>query len=151
MNTNFYMYGFRKGHSTELASIELIDRLTQDLDKGKIPKSIFLDLSKAFDTLDHAILLQKLNHYGIRSVELKLVTNYLRSRTQYVSYGKATSDIYPKTTGVPQGSIFGPLLFIIYIKDICNASKLFKMIYADDTTLYPTLDVFGTFITKRKI
>ena len=66
-------FGFRKGHSTELASIKLIDRITQYLDKGKIPISIFLDLSKAFDTLDHAILLQKLNHYGIRSVELKLL------------------------------------------------------------------------------
>ena len=143
-------YGFREGHSTELASIELIDRITQDLDKGKIPISIFLDLSKAFDTLDHAILLQKLNHYGIRSVELKLLTNYLRGRTQYVAYDKATSDIYPITTGVPQGSILGPLLFIIYINDICNASKLFKMIiYADDTTLYSTLDVFGTFTTKE--
>ena len=142
-------YGFRKGHFTELASIELIDRITQDLDKGKIPISIFLDLSKAFDTLDHAILLQKLNHHGIRSVELKLLTNYLQGRTQYVAYDKATSDIYPITTGVPQGSILGPLLLIIYINDICNVSKLFKMIiYADDTTLYSTLDVFGTFTTK---
>ena len=143
-------YGFRKGHSTELASIELIDRITQDLDKGKIPISIFLYLSKAFDTLDHAILLQKLNHYGIRSVELKLLTNYSRGRTQYVAYDKATPDIYPITTGVPQGSILGPLLFIIYINDICNASKLFKkIIYADDTTLYSTIDVFGTFTTKE--
>ena len=86
-------YRFRKGHSTELASIELIDRITQDLHKGKIPISIFLDLSKAFDTLDHAILIRKLNHYGIRSVELKLLTNSLRGRTQYVAYDKATSDI----------------------------------------------------------
>ena len=143
-------YGFRKGHSTEFASIELIDRITQDLDKGKIPISIFLDLSKTFVTLDHATLVQKLNQYGIRSVELKLLTNYSRGRTQYVAYDKATSDIYPITTGVPQGSILGPLLFIIYITDICNASKLFKMIiYADDTTLYSTLDVFGTFTTKE--
>ena len=93
---------------------------------------------------------KKINHYGIRSVELKILTNYLRGRTQYVAYDKATSDIYPITTGVPQGSISGPLLFIIYINDICNASKLFKMIiYADDTILYSTLDVFGTFTTKE--
>ena len=83
-------------------------------------------------------------------MELNVLTNYLRGRTQYVAYDKATSDIYPITTGVPQGSILGPLLFIIYINDICNASKLFKMIiYADDTTLYSTLDVFGTFTTKE--
>ena len=113
-------YGFRAGHSTELASIELIDRITQDLDKGKIPISIFLDLSKAFDTLDHVISLQKLNYYGIKSVELKLFQDYLQNRNQYVSYDKTNSDMYRISTGVPQGSILGPLLFIIY----------FLMIYA---------------------
>ena len=83
-------------------------------------------------------------------MELKLLTNYLRSRTRYVAYDKATSDIYPITTGVPQGSLLGPFLFIIYINDICSPSKLFKIIiYAGDTTLYSTLDVFGTFTTKE--
>ena len=72
-------YGFRAGHSTELASIVLIDRITQDLVKGKISISIFLDLSKAFDTLDHVILLQKLNHCGIKSVELKLFKDFLQN------------------------------------------------------------------------
>ena len=111
---------------------------------------MFLDLSKAFDTLEHAILLQKLNHFGIRSVELKLLTNHLRGRAQYVAYDKATSDIYPITTGVPQGFILDPLLFIIYINDICNAIKLFKMIiYADDTTLYSTLDVLAPLPPKK--
>ena len=126
------------------------DRITQDLDKGKIPISIFLDLSKAFDTLDHVILLQKLNYYGIKSVELKLFQDYLQNRTQYVSYDKTNSNMYRISTGVPQGSILGPLLFIIYINDLCNASKQFKMIiYADDTTLYPTLDVFGNYINNN--
>ena len=143
-------YGFRAGHSTELALIELIDRITQDLDKGKIPISFFLDLSKAFDTLDHVILLQKLNYYGIKSVELNLFKDYLQNRTQYVSYDKTNSDMYRISTGVPQGSILGPLLFIIYINDLCNASKLFKMIiYADDTILYSTLDVFDNYISKN--
>ena len=144
-------YGFRAGHSTELASIELIDRITQDLDKSKIPISIFLNLSKAFDTLDQVILLQKLNYYGIKSVELKLFQDYLQNRTQYVSYDKTNSDMYRISTGVPQGSILGPLLFIIYINDLFNASKLFKMIIyaADDTTSYSTLDVFGNYISKN--
>ena len=125
-------YALRAGHSTELASIELIDRITQDLDKGKIPISIFLDLSKAFDTLDHVILLQKLN-YKVSWV--KKIQDYLQNRTQYVSYDKTNSDMYRISTGVPQGSILGLLLFIIYINDLCNASKLFRMIiYADDTT-----------------
>ena len=143
-------YGFRAGHSTELASIELIDRITQDLDIGKIPISIFLDPSKTFDTLDHVILLQKLNYHGIKSVELKLFKDYLQNRTQYVSYDNTNSDMYRISTGVPQGSILGPLLFIIYINDLCNASKLFQMIiYADDTTSYSTLDVFGNYISKK--
>ena len=107
--------GFRAGHSTGLASIELIDRITQDLDKGKIPISIFLDLSKAFDTLDHGILLQKLNYYGIKSVELKLFQDYLQNRTQYVSYDKTNSDMCRISTGVHQESILGPLLSTIYI------------------------------------
>ena len=120
------------------------------LDKGKITISIFLDLLKAFDTLDHVILLQKLNYYGIKSVELKLFQDYLQNRTQYVSYDKTNSDMYRISTGVPQESILGPLLFIIYINDLCNASKLFKMIiYADDTTLYSTLEVFGNYISKN--
>ena len=143
-------YGVRAGHTTELASIELIDRITQDLDKGKIPISIFLDLSKAFDTLDHVILLQKLNYYGIKSVELKLFQDYLQNRTQYVSYDKTNSDMYRISTGVPHWSILGPLLFIIYINDLCSASKLLKMIiYAYNTTLYSTLDVFGNYISKN--
>ena len=142
-------YGFRAGHSTELASIELIDRITLDLDKGKIPISNFLDLSKAFVTLDHVILLQKLNHYGIKSVELICFKDYLQNRTQYVSFDKTNSEMYHISTGVPQGSILGPLLFIIYINDLFNASKLFKMIiYADDTTLYSTLDVLVIILPK---
>ena len=144
-------YGFMAGHSTELALIELIDRITQDIYKGKIPISIFLDLSKAFDTLDHVILLQKLNYYGIKSVELNLFNDYLQNRTQYISYDKTNSNVsyIHWCTSI---SILGPLLFIIYINDLCNASKLFKMIiYADDTTLYSTLDldVFGNYMSKN--
>ena len=115
-----------------------------------VPISIFLDLSKAFNTLDHVILLQKLNYYGMKSVEQKKFQDYLQKRTQYVSYDKTNSDMYRISTGVPQGSILGPLLFIIYINDLCNASKMFKMIiYADDTTLYSTLDVFGNYFSKN--
>ena len=143
-------YGFRTGHSTELASIKLIDRITQDLDKGKIPISISLDFLKAFNILDHVILLQKLNYYGIKSVELKLFKDYLQNRTQYVSYDKTNSDMYRISTGVPQGSVLGPLLFSIYSNDLCDPSKLFKMIiYSDDTTLYSTLDVFSNYISKK--
>ena len=136
-------YGFRKKHSTELAAIEMIDRITQELDKGNTPFNIFLDLSKAFDTLDHEIMLYKLKYYGVRGPSLKLLKSYLSDRKQYVEFENVKSNKNTIKTGVPQGSILGPLLFVIYVNDISLASKIFtSIIYADDTTLSSTLNVF---------
>ena len=81
------------------------------MDNRKVPLSIFLDLSKAFDTLNHTILLDKLFYYGIRSTALKLLGSYLSNRVQFVKLNDVNSDILPIVTGVPQGSILGPLLF----------------------------------------
>ncbi len=104
------------------------------MDKNDIPINIYLDISKAFDTLDHTILLEKLNYYGINGVALKLMESYLTNCTQYVEINNVKSDTLKMMTGVPQGSILGPLFFIIYINDIAQASKLFDfIIYADDT------------------
>lgn len=134
-------YGFREQHSTELATIEFIDQVTLSLDKGEIPISIYLDLSKAFDTIDHKILTHKLKYYGIQGTTLKLCIDYLTNRKQYVEIDGFTSDKATITTGVPQGSVLGPLLFLIYINDFQQASTLFKMItYADDTTLLYSLN-----------
>ena len=136
-------YGFRENHSTELAALELIDRITQLMDKGEIPLNIYLDLSKAFDTLNHEILLYKLNYYGIKGTAYKLIKSYLSNRKQYVEFSNTKSETNEITTGVPQGSILGPLLFVIYINDIANASTLFNtIIYADDTTLTGNLSSF---------
>ncbi len=110
-----HQYGFRKEHSTELAVLELRDRLIECLDNGEIQVSIFLDLSKAFDTLDHSILIEKLKLYGIQNTELKLMTNYLTNRKQYVDIEGTKSKMLHIKTGVPQGSVLGLLLFIIYI------------------------------------
>lgn len=138
LNQLFYenQYGFRKGHSTEHATSELIDRLLQFLEDDDIPFSIFMDLSKAFDTLNHNILLSKLQFYGVYDDSLQLFRSYLQNRIQYVVINNTESDHLPISTGVPQGSILGPLLFLIYINDIACSSSLFSFLsYADDTTL----------------
>lgn len=130
-----HQYGFRDQHSTELAVLEFIDRLYDQLDSGKIPIAIFIDLSKAFDTIDHNILCTKLYHYGVEGTENKWFKSYLTNRTQYVDFVNTESKLENITTGVPQGSILGPLLFTLYMNDICYASSFHSILFADDTTL----------------
>ena len=132
-----------KNHSTELAALEFVDRVVMAMDHGKMPLSIFLDLSKAFDSLDHKILLAKLDHYGVKTTALELCKSYLKSRTQSVKLDDIISDPLNISTGVPQGSILGPFFFLIYVNDFQYCSNKFSMInYADDTTLLSTLNSF---------
>ncbi len=108
-------YGFGTEHPTEFASLELIDRVIVEMDKKHTSINIFLDLSKAFDTLDHTILLEKLKYYGIAAIAYKLMESYITNRKHYVEINGTKSKLFNISTGVPQGSILGPLLFIIYI------------------------------------
>lgn len=134
-------YGFRKFHSTELATLELVDRITYAMDQNLLPINIYLDLSKAFDTLDHQILLHKLKYYGINCKAIELLESYLNNRSQQVQYNETISQSLMIKCGVPQGSILGPLMFIVYINDMTEASKYFyPLMYADDTTLCATLN-----------
>ena len=136
-------YGFRKKHSTELAGLEFYDKIINNLENDKLPLAVFLDLSKAFDTIDHEILLKKLRYYGISGNSLLWFKSYLSNRKQYVQFKDSFSSYSMIRTGVPQGSILGPLLFIIYMNDIAHiTNKFFFTIYADDTTLVAPICTF---------
>ena len=129
-----HQYGFRKGRSTQQAIITLVDRITKSQDIGDIVITLLIDLKKAFDTIDHRILLRKLYSYGIRGTMFKWIESYLTGRSQYVIFDGKVSETRSIKCGVPQGSILGPLLFILSVNDICNVSPiLFKILYADDT------------------
>ena len=113
------------------------------MDDHKIPGTIFIDLSEAFDTLLYHILLYNLKFYGISGVEYKLLSSYLSNRKQYVMFNNKNSEFTEIRTGVPQGSILGPLLFSIYINDLITVSnKLNFIMYSDDTTIYFDLEDF---------
>ena len=130
-------FGFRKHHSTEYALTLLYDKISSAIDNNELTVGIFIDLSKAFDTVNHQILLDKLLHYGIRGVALNWFVSYLSNRHQFVQFNDTSSSLHIIKCGVPQGSILGPLLFPIYINDLCDVSKILDFIlFADDTNIF---------------
>ena len=135
--SNPLQFGFREKHSTTHALLCLTQSIKHSIDNGNFDCGIFLDLQKAFDTVNHKILLQKLEHYGVRGNALNWFQSYLTGRSQYVTVNGHRSDYKPITCGVPQGSVIGPLLFLIYANDLPSVSKVLKFyLFADDTSIY---------------
>ena len=158
--------GFRKGFSTASSISDLTDKLFSNLNENCISLAAFVDLRKAFDTVDHVILLKKLQCYGVSDHNLKWCTNYLANRLQQTLANGTVSPSHKITCGVPQGSVIGPLFFILYVNDIQFAvTGADVQLYADDTVIYaagesgslaarklqPALNQFSSWCQANKI
>src|SRR6267154_640809 len=136
-----YQFGFRKKYSTTFAVIDVINMIQNELHEGNYVLGIFMDLQKAFDTINFKILLDKLEHYGFRGVCLDWFKSYLVGRTQFTVVGNSRSTLRVTTCGVPQGTVLGPLLFLLYINDIINSvDKSQIKLFADDSNLFVISD-----------
>jgi hypothetical protein len=138
-----FQFGFREKSSTAAAATEIVDEILGAIDGKKIVAGLFLDLKKAFDTIEHVILLRKLNTIGVRGVAAELLRNYLTNRLQTVCVNGECGSFLPVSVGVPQGSVLGPLLFLIYINDIGSLPLRGSVrLFADDTAIfYPCVEV----------
>ena len=132
------LYGFKHNRSTIHTMLDLITTCCDNLNCKTFSAAIFLDIQKAFDSVSHQKLVKMLEYYGIRGVANSLICSYLRNRKQYVSIYHKTSSEKLVEHGIPQGSILGPLLFLIYVNDLPSAMQTVPRFFADDTALLTT-------------
>ena len=148
-----FLFWFRLNFSTNNALLSIVESIQSHRDKNKLCAGVFAVLKKAFDTVGHHILLQKRGHYGVRGVANEWLSSYLKNRAQFVSIGNVSSAIEELLTGVSQGSMLGPLLFLLYINDLHNSVKYAKTYQsADDTNVIlssTSLEILSKRITKN--
>ena len=131
-----FQFGFRLNFSTNNALMSIAENIQTQLDDGKYSAGVFVDFKKAFDTVDHNILLNKLDYYGVNRIPNEWFVSYLKNRKQFVSVGGYISSTEVIPTGVPQGSVFGPLLFLLYKDDLNKSIKNSRAYhFADDTNI----------------
>ena len=140
-------FGFQGNHSIDHALISMTETIRSTLENEKFGCGVFIDLQKAFDTVNHNTLISKVEHYGVRGCALQWFKSYLSDRSQFVSINGSESDLLKVTCGVPQGSVLGPLLFLIYINDLPNVTKMLQFyLFADDTNVYCQSDTLESLV-----
>ena len=132
-------FGFQEKHSTEHAILHLVDQINCSFEKNLFTLGIFIDLSKAFDTVDHKILITKLENYGVKGTNLLSFKSYLKNRKQFIAYENFSTSYINISCGAPQGPILGPLLFLVYVNDLNKTCDVLgPIMFADDTNLFPS-------------
>ena len=155
LNTNNiiyeHQYGFQSKKSTVHPVIHFLNYIAEAKNESKVAIGVFCDLEKCFDTISHSILIRKLSKIGIKGIELEWFRNYLRDRKQFVSVNNVDSNKLGISRGVPQGSILGPILFLIYINDLKNCTELFTLLFADDSSFLISGKDFAQLKSKLNI
>ena len=148
---NDSQFAYRKGRGTDSAILKFVNNIIENFERGNYTVAAYLDLTKAFDCVNHQILLHKLDHYGVKDNAYQWFRSYLADRKQRVKFQGCLSDEKTINIGVPQGSILGPILFLIYFQDICTVSDGNEIIFADDASLYDSGDCYFQVIESLNI